>query len=103
MIRHIVFFRVPKGETGAVDDFIPLLERLRDVEVVRFLEIGTDVRHTERSYDVCLAINFKNLEDFDAYYVHPLHQEVLRYQKEHGIQAVMVDYEVRDHGRPLSF
>jgi hypothetical protein len=42
------------------------------------LQVETDVRRGDSSYDILLVAQFHSLQDFDAYVVHPVHQNVAR-------------------------
>jgi hypothetical protein len=51
------------------------------IPVLKHIEVGTDVLHLERSYDIALITKFDSLEDLKAYDTHPLHEEVKVYMK----------------------
>ena len=48
---------------------------------------------TDRSYDLALVAKFDTLEDLNAYQIHPLHQEVVKYMMSVRESIVAVDYE----------
>ncbi len=94
MITHIVFFKLK--------DHSPLnVEKARDVLLgmksripqLRHLEVGVDVLHSQRSFDIALVTKFDSLEDLDAYQKHPVHVEVAKYMTSVRKFAVAVDYE----------
>nr|WP_315989306.1 Dabb family protein [Desulforamulus aquiferis] len=60
---------------------------------LRHLEVGADVLHTERSYDLALITKFDSLEDLQTYQVHPVHVEVANYLAKVREAAVAVDFE----------
>jgi hypothetical protein len=96
MIVHIVLFklkeRTPEGVEAAK---AKLLSMEGKVEMLRYLEVGDDLVHSERSADVALYTKFDSLEDLQAYQVHPYHaNEVAAYMRSVCSQVVAADYEV---------
>ncbi|CAH2031122.1 Dabb family protein [Trichlorobacter ammonificans] len=94
MITHIVLFKLaePTAENiAAVRD--RLLSMQGNVDLLRHIEVGTDVIRSERSYDVALLTRFDSLDDLQAYQVHPYHaQEVVPFMKASCSSIVAVDY-----------
>jgi hypothetical protein len=63
------------------------------ISELKEIEVGIDVLHTERSYDLSLITKFNSKEDMDAYQVHSYHvNEVLKYIKPMIKQSAAVDY-----------
>lgn len=94
MITHIVLFRLKDRGAENVERTREVLEGLRGkVPVLRHLEVGTDVLHSERSFDLALTAKFDSLDDLQAYQVHPAHQEVVKYLAGVRESAFVVDYE----------
>jgi heme-degrading monooxygenase HmoA len=60
---------------------------------LRHLEIGVNIVHTDRSYDLAVVAKFDSLEDLQSYQNHPLHVEVVKYMQENRRSSVSVDYE----------
>lgn len=60
------------------------------------LRVGADVLHLARSYDTGLVATFKNVEDLDAYTIHPVHQQVAALGREIAAHAVSVDFVIED-------
>lgn len=52
------------------------------IPVLRHIEVGTDVLHLERSYDIVLITKFDSLEDLQVYDNHPVHLEVKAHMKQ---------------------
>ena len=77
------------------------IEKARDVLLgmkgripqLRHLEVGTDVLHSERSYDIALVTKFDSLEELETYQKHPVHVEVAKYMTSVRESSVAVDYE----------
>ena len=92
MITHIVLFKLIDRRDA---------QKARDVMVgmkgkipqLRHLEVGVDVLHSERSYDLALVTKFDSMEDMKAYQAHPVHVEVQKYMTSVRESSVTVDYE----------
>ncbi len=94
MITHIVLFklkdRTPRNVEKARD---ALLSMKGKIPQLRHFEVGTDVLHSERSYDLALVTRFDSLEGLQDYQANPLHVEVSKYITSVRESAVAVDYE----------
>jgi hypothetical protein len=94
MITHIVFFKFANKSPELVDGLVQLLNNMDGkVDYLRHIEVGLDVRHTERSYDVALVTKFDTITDLQTYGTHEAHLPVLEYMRKHNIKTVIVDYE----------
>ncbi|GIP32685.1 Dabb family protein [Paenibacillus sp. J2TS4] len=94
MITHIVFFKLKERTEAVVAETVQVLKNMEGkIPQLRYIEVGADVLHTERSYDIALVTKFDSLEDLDAYQVHPVHQEVIKYMSTVRESSVAVDYE----------
>jgi hypothetical protein len=94
MITHIVCFKLKdrSPESVAVTRDV-LLNMKGKIPMLQHIEVGVDVLHTDRSYDIALVTKFNSMEDLNAYQVHPVHQEVIKHMSEVREAAVAVDYE----------
>ena len=94
MLTHIVVWKY-KDEVSQKtrDEHRSKLSNLKYViaEIID-LKVGADALHLARSYDTGLVATFKNLEDLDAYTVHPAHQEAANLGKEIAAHVVSVDF-----------
>lgn len=94
MLTHIVLFKLKdKSEAGLQKLKEELLGLNGKVPVLRYIEVGTDIIHSERSYDVALYTRFDNLEDMQSYQVHPAHVKVAEYINSIKESSISVDYE----------
>ena len=96
MITHVVFFKLTTPISEHIDlVHAKLLSMQGKIEQLRHLEAGRDLIHSERSYDVALVTRFDNLEDLQAYQVHPYHAgEVVPLMKSLCSSILAVDYEI---------
>jgi hypothetical protein len=94
MITHIVFFKLKDRSPRSVGKARDVLLGMKGkIPQLRHFEVGTDVLHSERSYDIALVTKFDSLEDLQAYQAHPLHVEVANYMTSVREAAPTVDYE----------
>lgn len=95
MLTHIVCWKYKDGTSKETQEkHIELLRSLPDViPEIRSLSAGSDVLGLDRSFDTGLVVVFSNIEDMNAYSVHPQHQAVIEFGKEITERAVSVDFE----------
>ena len=95
MITHIVLFKLKERTAENISlAKAKLLSMAGQVDLLRHLEVGTDVLRSERSYDVALTTRFDTLADLHAYQVHPYHaNEVAAYMRSVSESVAVVDYE----------
>ena len=95
MIRHIVLFRFnPSASAKDRAALIDALKGLKDkIELVKELEIGTDVGGKPNSYDIALNSVFETFDDVEEYAIHPDHVEVVTTVRRLCESSVKVDFE----------
>lgn len=94
MFTHIVFFKLSEPSEENVKRVKEILDGMKGkIPVLKYLEVGADVLHTERSYDIALITRFDSLEDMQQYQVHPYHvNEVLANLRPMLKGSVAVDF-----------
>jgi hypothetical protein len=100
MVKHIVFWKVKAGVTGAARD--EALRRIKtEFEALQGripgllrIEIGIDFSATEDSADFALYSEFESRAAVDGYQAHPLHLQVAQLVREIRSERRMVDYDV---------
>jgi len=94
MFTHIVFFKLKnKDEVASARNILLSMEG--KIPQLKELEVGVDVMHTERSYDLALITKFDSLEDMKTYAVSEYHvNSVLKYIKPMLESSKTVDYEI---------
>lgn len=95
MFTHIVFFKLSDPSTENVERAKNLLLSMEgNIPQLRQLEVGTDVIHSERSFDIALTTKFDSLDAMNEYQVHPYHvNEILKNLKPMLKASAAVDYE----------
>lgn len=94
MITHIVLFKLKDNSTENIEKARDILIDMEGkIRELKDIEVGIDVTHSDRSYDMALITKFDNVEDLEAYQVHPVHVEVAEYILSVRESTVTVDFE----------
>lgn len=96
MFTHIVFFKLKNSNKENINKAKEILLNMEGkIDCLKYLEVGADELHTERSYDLVLITRFNSVEDMNSYQVHPYHVEhVLKPLKEMLDSSKAVDYHM---------
>ena len=95
MITHIVLFKLKERTPEGIEKAKEILLSMEGkVEMLRHLEVGVDLIHSERSADIALFTKFDSMADLQAYQVHPYHaNEVAAYMKSVSSAVMTADYQ----------
>ena len=99
MLRHIVMWKFkPEAEGRAREENMEMMRQKllalpQKIDFIRSFEVGRDVCHTEKSYDMCLVSEFDSMEKMLEYREHPDHVPVSRQMKKLIDARVVIDYE----------
>ena len=94
MITHVVLFKLKDRSPASIEKARSILAGMEGrIPQLRYLEVGTDVLHSERSYDIALITRFDSMEDLAAYQAHPVHVKVAEYIMSVKESAVAVDFD----------
>jgi hypothetical protein len=94
MITHVVLFKLKDASQKKVEKARDVLLGMKGkIPLLRHLEVGMDVLHSERSYDIVLITRFDSMDDLKAYQIHPIHLEVAKYINSVKEASIAVDYE----------
>jgi len=94
MLTHIVLFKLKDTSEVNIEKTKEILLGLQGkIPFLRFIEVGSDVLHSKRSYDIGLYTKFDSLADMQAYQIHPVHLKVSEYMQSVMESAVSIDYE----------
>ena len=94
MITHIVMFKLKDRSEENIKKAADVLLSMRGkIEPLRYIEVGIDFLHSDRSYDISLITKFDTAEDLDTYQEHPYHVDVVK-KYMHAVReaSVAVDY-----------
>lgn len=93
MLTHIVFYRLRDKSKESLDRLKAVFMSMRGkIEQLRSIEVGIDVLHSQRSYDLALVTKFDSLEAFQAYKTHPEHVKISKYVHSVWEESASVDY-----------
>lgn len=94
MLTHIVLFKLIDRSPENVEKARGVLMSMEGkIPLLRHLEVGVDVLHSERSYDLALVTKFDSLDNMQSYQVHPVHVEISNYMKSVRESSITLDYE----------
>jgi len=94
MITHIVLFKLKDRSPENIARTVAVLRNMEGkIDELRHIEVGVDVIHSERSYDIGLVTKFDSMDDLQAYQVHPVHKVVIEHMTSVREASVSVDYE----------
>lgn len=94
MLTHIVLFKLKDNSNENIQKTKDVLLSLQGkIPFLRFIEVGTDILHSERSYDIGLYTKFDSLADMQAYQIHPVHVKVSEHMHAVRETSVAIDYE----------
>lgn len=85
MIQHVILWKLLEGANGKSKE--ENFERIREelstlpalIPQIRSLTVVKNENPTDKNMDVALITSFDNLEDLDAYVIHPEHVKVGRF------------------------
>jgi len=93
MITHIVMFKLKDSSPESVERTAQVLRDMEGkIEELKHLEVGLDVLHSERSYDIALITKFDSMQALEAYQVHPVHKKVIEHMTQAREASVSVDF-----------
>jgi diamine N-acetyltransferase len=93
-LTHVVMFKFKKPTPAVLKEAAAKLRALHGVvPTLISIEVGLDVMHEGRSYDLVIINRFASQADLVAYQEHPDHQQVLDYLRPIVNASVSVDFE----------
>jgi len=94
MIKHVVCFKLKKGESPEKAKEV-LLSMKVNVPMLKDIEVGVDLLHSERSYDVYLSVVLEDMKALEDYQNDPYHVSVVK-KHMHAVResSVAIDFEI---------
>ncbi len=94
MIKHVVCFKLNQGESAEKAKEV-LLSMKGKVPMIKEIEVGVDLLHSERSYDVYLSVVLEDMKALEAYQNDPYHCEVVKtHMHKVRTSSVALDFEI---------
>lgn len=94
MIKHIVCFKLKEGEDVNTAKDV-LLSMKENVPMIKDIQVGVDILHSERSFDLYLSVVVEDMKALNDYQNHPYHVNVVKTHM-HKVRSssVAVDFEI---------
>ncbi len=94
MIKHVVCFKLNEGESAEKAKEV-LMSMKGNVPMIKEIEVGIDLLHSERSYDVYLSVVLEDMKVLEDYQNHPYHCDVVKTHM-HKVRksSVAIDFEI---------
>ena len=100
MIRHIVMFKLKATEgMSEYDNALEAEKRfgkvIENVECMKKGELVINSKEADQSnYTISLICDFDNINDLNAYQVHPVHVEFAKFLGTVKTERACIDYEI---------
>jgi len=95
MLQHYVLIKFQKSVSAEhVAEFCKRMMALKTtVAGIDHLEIGHDILHDARSWDLILVMRFASVDVLRSYQQHPEHQKVMAFNQPFVADVASVDFE----------
>lgn len=96
MIRHICGFKLKEENKEAnIAEFLKRAEGLRAIpEIKSFAAVKNAEGCPDSNYEVCLIMDFNNVEELKAYQINPIHKEFGSFVGTIRESRACIDYEI---------
>jgi hypothetical protein len=94
MLQHYVLIRYEKSVSEEhIAEFCTRMMALRtQIHEIDYLEIGRDILHDSRSWDLILIMSFASVDALRSYQQHPEHQKVMAFNQPYVTDVASVDF-----------
>jgi len=95
MLQHYVLIRYEKSVSDEhIQEFCKRMLALRNsIAGIEHLEIGRDILHDARSWDLILIMRFASVDALRSYQQHPEHQRVMAFNQQFVANVASVDFQ----------
>ncbi len=95
MLQHYVLIRFRKDTSDEhIGEFCRRMLALRTpISSIEHLEIGRDILHDARSWDLILIMRFASIEALRSYQQHPEHLRLMAFNQPSVADVASVDFE----------
>jgi transcriptional regulator NrdR family protein len=95
MLQHYVLIRYEKNVSNEhVEEFCRRMLTLQSsIAGIEHLEIGRDILHDSRSWDLILIMRFASVAALRVYQQHPEHQNLMAFNQPFVAAVASVDFE----------
>jgi len=95
MLQHYVLIRYGKSVSEEhIAEFCRRMLALRTrIADIGYLEVGRDILHDARSWDLILIMRFASVDALRSYQQHPEHQSVMAFNQPFVEDVASVDFQ----------
>ena len=95
MLQHYILIKFRKGTSDEhIGEFCSRMLALRTtISGIGHLEIGRDILHDARSWDLILIMRFASTEALRSYQQHPEHRSLMAFNQPSVEDVASVDFE----------
>ena len=95
MLQHYILIKFKAGTNHEhIREFCKQMQALRaTIPSIKHLEIGLDILHDARSWDLILIMRFASREALRSYQQHPEHLKVMDFNRPAVADVASVDFE----------
>lgn len=95
MLQHYILIKFKQGTgRGHIEEFCKRMLALRTtISSMEHLEIGHDILHDARSWDLILIMRFASTEALRSYQQHPEHLSVMAFNQPSVADVASLDFE----------
>jgi hypothetical protein len=95
MLQHYILIKYQKSPSEEhIAEFRRRMLALRtSISSIEHLEIGRDILHDARSWDLILIMRFASVDALRSYQQHPEHQKVMAFNQPFVADVASVDFE----------
>ena len=96
MLQHYILIKFKKGAGDEhIREFSRRMLALRTaISSIEHLEIGRDILHDSRSWDLILIMHFPSTEALRSYQQHPEHLRLMAFNQPSVADVASVDFEL---------
>jgi hypothetical protein len=95
VLQHYLLIKFTKGASDEhIDEFCRRMPALRTaISSTEHLEIGRNILHDARSWDLILIVRFASTEALRGYRQHPEHLKLMAFNQPYVADVASVDFE----------
>jgi hypothetical protein len=93
VIDHMIAFKAPNIDSDQEKALFAKLGELQHIPGVREFSLGRNFGARSRGFDICMRVTFETREDLDSYEEHPIHKDVVAYNRKITEEHICFDFE----------
>jgi hypothetical protein len=92
MIDHVIVFKAEDIDEATERELIARLGELVRIPGIAGFALGKNFGNRSRGFDYCLRVTFADREALDRYEAHPIHLDVVAYNRAVTSEHLCVDF-----------